>query len=651
MKRLWIPLLALLIGAYASADMSRFNPPDLRLDKKVTLDVNNVKLEEVAKSLSEQTGITIKAGSGQRDWKVRERTVTIHAKDQPAGKMLDEISRVVGFYISREGKDKEWTYIIWQDKKSRDLESEMITAQKEADAQRVKDMRESTIDAAEKALKMNPDEAMKLKDKDPWTAYMGGTKTGRGFAGLLSSLQSQFPTEYDLMMRGKLSSFPLSGLPAGLRKSLQDALSGGLADDFKSRMGDMANGLTPIQLTSMPIDGLMNGNMAGQMGLSGLLFISGTKPGDKFDGNQFGGMPMTFFPMVSPNTIGAAAFGDMLLDVESGTSMVEAGRKLEPKFNDPALLAQMLAHDSPTEKDPPTDPELTREVELKADALPKADKAALGSDTDQESQGKVIAEISRALGTPVLMESFAQVLPLSAFITPGKQPVYKVLIALEKGNYSWERGDGVLRIRPSDWALRRSYLIPESFLTFYKDLLVKQETLTLDDLAAIATSLTDDQIQRTLVIDPELTFLTISMGGMLGGSCDMLRLYGSLTADQKQTLQSDNGLAFSQLTDKQWDQLNKIITDRFGGLYVTDGMVKMNPLVEEQGKAATEARTFTIAIHVNGEEKPREMTQAVMVPNKDRIAQMQKMRKSMQDKAKAADSKTDAKPVDPDAPK
>ncbi len=652
MRRFSILALVLFICTSCFADMSRFTPADTRLDKTVTLDVNNTKLDEVAKSLSEQTGITIKAGSGQRDWKVRERTVTIHGKDVAVGKMLDDIARVLGFYISREGKDNEWSYIIWQDKKSRDLESEMVTAQKEADAQRIKDARQATVDAAGNALKMSPDEAMKLKDKDPWTAFMGGTKTGRGFAGLLSSLQSLFPTDYDLMMRGKRASFSLSGLPSGMQKSLQDSLSGGLATDFKGRMGDKAKDLTPVQLTAMPLDGLMNGSSAGDMGFSGLLFISGTAPGDKFDGNQFGGTPMTFFPMVAPDSVGADAFGTLLMDVESGTPFDQATKNLDAKFKDPAVLAQMLAHDSPTEKTPPTDPELTREVELKADALPKADKSAMGRDTDHEAQGKVIAEISRALGTPVFMESFNRVMPLSTFVTAGKQPVYKVLIALEKANCTWDRNDGSLKIRPSDWALRRSYLIPESFLNYYRDLLVKQETLTLDDLTAIATSLTDDQIQQTLLTDPDFAFLMMSMGGgMIGGSRDMLRLYGSFTADQKQALQAESGLPFGQITDAQWNQLNKIITDHFGGIYVADGNMKMTPPGKGQDKNTMQVYTFSIDVAVTGEEKPRNMTQPVFVPGKDQIAQMQKMRKQMQDKDKPAEQSKDGKPTEDGPPK
>ncbi len=653
MKRLSILALVLIICASASADMSRFTPPDSRLDKKITLDVNNTKLEEVAKSLAEQTGITIKAGSGQRDWKVRERTVTIHGKDVAVGKMLDDIARVLGFYISREGKDKEWSYIIWQDKKSRDLEAEMVTAEKEAEAQRIKDMRQSSMDAAAAALKMSPDEAMKLKDKDPWAAFLGGTKTGRGFAGLLSSLQSQFPTEYDLMMRGKRAAFPLAGISPGMMQSAQDATTGGFAAMMRGQMGDMAKGLAPTQLTTMPMDDIMNGDMAGQIGWSGLFYISGMKPGSgPADGNPFGGMPMTFFPMIAPNSVGASVFGSLLLDVESGTPFDEAERKLEPKTSDPAFASEMMAHDSPTEKEPPTDPELTREIELKSDALPKANTHPLDGGTNQESQGKVIAEISRALGMPVLMESFNSVMPLSTFVKAGKQPVYKVLVALEKANCAWERVDGSLTVRPKDWALRRSYLIPESFFAYYKALIEKQESLTVDDLAAIATGLTDDQIQRTLVSEPDFTFLKVPMGGaMFGNTRDMLRLYGSFAPEQKLALQSEGGLQFSQLTDKQWDQLNMLITDQYGGLYVLDGTIKMNIPDPKKDSAVGKVYMFPLSVQVNGEDKPRAMTQIIVVPGKADIAAARKMVKDIQDKAKAADKKTGAKPADPDAPK
>ena len=203
MRLVYIGAVLAVVVSGACADIAKFDPADKRLDKKVTLAVNHVKLEEVAKNLSEQSGITIKAGAGTRDWKVREQKVSIHGRDVPLSKALDQVTKLLGYCLSREGKEGEWTYIIWQDKKGRDLEAEMLNAQREEAAQRVAKSRQGTIDLAKDALGMSPEEAMKQRDKNPVLAYMGGTKTGRGFAGFLSYFQANFPTEYDLMLRGK----------------------------------------------------------------------------------------------------------------------------------------------------------------------------------------------------------------------------------------------------------------------------------------------------------------------------------------------------------------------------------------------------------------------------------------------------------------
>ena len=106
------PILILWALNGAWADFSEIRKSDPRLEKKVTLAVNHVKLEEVAQSLTEQSGVDIKAGTGKRDWKVRERKVTIHAKDIQVGQVLEEISKLVGFHVSQQGKEGEWNYLI-----------------------------------------------------------------------------------------------------------------------------------------------------------------------------------------------------------------------------------------------------------------------------------------------------------------------------------------------------------------------------------------------------------------------------------------------------------------------------------------------------------------------------------------------------------
>jgi len=91
------------------------------------------------RQLSDQSGVVIKAGIGSRDWRVRERRVTIHAKEVPLGALLMQISKLLGFLLSHQDKeDQERSYFYWQDAKSWLLETELLNAQREAEAQRVR---------------------------------------------------------------------------------------------------------------------------------------------------------------------------------------------------------------------------------------------------------------------------------------------------------------------------------------------------------------------------------------------------------------------------------------------------------------------------------------------------------------------------------
>ncbi len=637
MRLICIPLLIVTLATCACADLARLTPPDPRLDKKITLDVSHVKLEDVTKSLTEQTGVAVKAGSGSRDWKVRETTVTIHAEDVTLGKALDEIGALLGYYLSREGKAGEWSYIIWQDKKSRDLESEMLTAEKEAAAQRIIDDRKAVIDKASDALKLTPEAAMKLKEKDPMTAYLGGTKTGRAFSQILSSLGSQFATEYELMMRGKQVSFMISDLPSNLRAAVNDAVGGGLAKALQQD-GAQQN-LTPYRLVVTPTYGDEGDQMTGLLGMNGAVFINGIgQEGEATSNFLGGGWPMTHFPMISPDSPAASVFADMFLGIENGESLESVDQRLGPKLEDPIMLSQILAKDSPTEKQPPTDPELTREIEIKAEglaALPKEMITGVGNDHD--GQSKTLEEMSRALGWSVYFESFDRMMPLAMFVKSGKQPLYKTLVAVEKAGYKWEHGERSLRIRPENWARSRAYVIPESLMTSYRDLLRKQGEFTLDDVARITSDLTDDQIQYTLVMDKDMSFLigTLGAGGPMTGPRDILRLYGSLTPEQKHALDTPAGLPFEEFTDAQWNRMNAIITDGLGGIYVAGGSIVLKPLTDDEKKQGTLNRTFVVKVKVQGEQEPREISPWVCLSNKQQIKTIQGNIKKMQEQAKA----------------
>lgn len=652
MKRLVVLALVLVFCARVSAETSKFDPPDPRLGKKVTLNVNHGQLQEVAKSLTEQTGVTVQAGSGTRDWKVRETRVSVRVKDASLESVLIDTTRLLGYYLSREGKEGAYTYIIWQDKKSRDLEAEMVVAQKEAAAKRVKDAREAVLNDAADAMKMTPEEAMKLKDKDPMMAYMGGTQSGRAFSQILSSMSSMYPTEYDLMMRGKRSFMPISGMSPDLKKAVNTAVSTGFGKAIREQDKN-SEGSVPYQIVMMPMSDL-NDESAGVMGMNNVMFITGTKDGASQDGPFGGGRPISMFPIVDPGSAFADIVGEAMLAVESGEPIDEVMRRIEPKMSDPETMQKARAKDSPTEKKPPTDPELTREIEIRPESLgPAQQNPALVGMMDQAGQEKLLTELSRAIGWNLYLEAFSQRTPLGVFIHAGKQPLYKVLVALEKSGYTWERGDKSLRVRPENWALQRSYAIPDSHLTFYKDLLKKQGTLSLDDAAGIADGLTDEQLQNTFLVDPDLNFLQGTLGRPpVGGSLDILRLYASLDQIQKAALSSESGLPFEQLTDVQWNRMNEIITDKSGGIYVTGGTVRLIPLTDKEIAAGMQRRNFDVSIIVQGETEPHKSTESVFLPSKQQLIEMRDSRKQAEEQRKAAEAKMAAQAKQKtDAPK
>ena len=629
MRWLCYPLLVLWVMSGASADVSEFRKSDPRLEKKVTLAVNHAKLEDVAQSLAQQTGVEIKAGTGKRDWKVRERKVTIHAKDMQVGQALDEISKLVGFHVSRQGKEGEWNYVIWQDQKGRLFEEEMLIAAKEAKANRARDIRQGTLDAAADALKMSPEEALKRRDKEPLAAFLGGTRPGRGFAQILSSLQSFFPVEYGLMMRGKKVNIPISSLPPGLQGAVADIMAGGVSSWIAKNVKGQ---VMPYQLVMEGVGGT-DRDVQQMLGLGGVIFLYA-----RAEGEQTGTFPAGLLPMSSPDSKIGNLFGKLLLAVEDGADPNEANKKINDEVNTPEAMAELLARESPTEENPPTDPELLREIEIQE--VVGALKPGTQSQKWLEDQGKLTAEIARAADESVLLESYASMVPISMFIKKGKQPFYRILVAAEKAGCTWELGEGTMRIRPTDWAIHRSQEISESLLSYYKALLEKNGAFTLEDLAGLVASLTDAQLEGGLSADQDLSPAVVTAIRNRYGRT-MLRAYGLMDPIQKSQLALEAGLPFGQLTDAQWDYINEIITEELGGIPIMDGSVRIVP--DPADKPQPNRKIFEITVQSPNEEKPRTIRVWVTTPTKAYLKNMLEQRKKQQEAMeKAAKEKAEA---------
>lgn len=273
-----------------------------------------IKLQEVTDSLAKQTGVTVKAGNGERDWRLREQKVSVHAKDITLSQALDQIAKLLSFCVSREGKDKEWTYTIWRDKKGRDLEAEMLNAEQEAEAQRAKETRQAMLDLAKKALGMSADEAKKLRDKDPTLACLGGTKTGRAFSQLMGSLGQ---TDLDPMLRGKQVTIPFRSLPPDLQKAAAVTTTGGL----EQLMSQNTKDLVPLQIAVSPLKEDVAGELMAT-GVGGAIAVMGV-PKDGPNGADFdpilgAGQPMSIFLFSKPDSRFGKLFAQAIFDAEQG---------------------------------------------------------------------------------------------------------------------------------------------------------------------------------------------------------------------------------------------------------------------------------------------------------------------------------------------
>ncbi len=217
-----------------------------------------------------------------------------------------------------------------------------------------------------------------------------------------------------------------------------------------------------------------------------------------------------------------------------------------------------------------------------------------------EAEAAAVADLSEAFGMPVALESFRELTPPSIFIVKGKQPLYRLLVAVEKAGLTWQISKGTLQLKPVDWALRRSWMVPESVMQRYKDLVVKNGCLSFDELGEIAYALTDDQISRTLLAEKELTPvlapLIQNMPGM--GGIPLLRFYGSLSSRQKQALATAPGLPFAQLTPMQYDQLLDLAGGQWGGIEIVSGAItltKRSPAASAATAQPKAAESATVA--------------------------------------------------------
>jgi hypothetical protein len=95
-------------------------PIDVRLLRKVSLQVKGIALADVCTQLQEKTGVEFRASRAVGDEKV-----TIFVKEQPARNVMRAVARLFGYYWDRVGEPGAYRYELNQDLRSQLVEEEL----------------------------------------------------------------------------------------------------------------------------------------------------------------------------------------------------------------------------------------------------------------------------------------------------------------------------------------------------------------------------------------------------------------------------------------------------------------------------------------------------------------------------------------------
>jgi hypothetical protein len=614
--RFSLPLaVACIFGSSAPLRCAETDPSP---EPKVTYSAGIVTLQKLADDLTRQTGVTVRAGSGPFDWPVRERKVIVAFRDLPLGVALSETARTLYYQLRKTEADGKPAYRIWQSPSERKYEADRLAEQTEAQMRATMRKRLAAFQDAETALAMSPADALKQRETNPWMAFLGGTESGRAYATILRNLP---PDVREAILRGRPATLEIADLPPAVRSGLGGILPERARQAIAAQSGpegEIYKTIVPARIVFQPASEAAGMGREAAIGATGMAVVLGEarEPSPDFDAraarSPFAGLgsgaPMASLPLVGGGTPMGKLAGRFLLrlnegdDFQSAMQEIDAGMRNPPPLENPASIV-------PSSK--PEDPRLLAEIEP-ANVKP-----------DRDSHDRGAADLIRQLSAKTPLSYVLEFYPsesMGDIAWPDrKTPLYQGLDSLQLSGYAWEFGEGVVRIRPNDWAVQRSCDVPESFLADYRSRLKERGGFDLDALAAIAFGLTDGQIDRRFLLDRDLQPAREGLVSLESGHRALLRFYGGLDSDRRAALKTPEGLSFSRLSAGDWSRMTEILPEESGEIDARSSVVRLegeDASGTSEAPGPDEAKIAVFAFDLVGDPPgpPRRVIESLTLP-------------------------------------
>jgi hypothetical protein len=173
-----------------------------------------------------------------------------------------------------------------------------------------------------------------------------------------------------------------------------------------------------------------------------------------------------------------------------------------------------------------------------------------------------LAEVS---GFNVMFESF-RISESSSNGNGSERKLSEIIEQIASENrLDWIKEGNTLRFRLKDWAERRTWEVPDEWITQWRKVLETKFELDLDTRADMALKLTDEQLEHSVVLnqdadrqtyeDPALAGVFLAAGANdIKRSRKLLEFYGKLTPQQKQRLWTEEGLPMEEIPFDQWPE-------------------------------------------------------------------------------------------------
>lgn len=536
MRPLFLALLFLVATASAHAQAPKRSPfaGDKRLDTKLTVRWKKVPLSEAVAEIAAATRATLKVDPG-----VADEPLMASAKEIPARTLMEQIGTLCHYsWVRSGGTPTAPVYQIFQDQASRQEEQDALNAAERqvidalnkqlAEFQRISKLPpeklQQEVQRAEQEMeglfaggiegfgKMAGDQKAGKRFLDTWAIRSAGSPMGQALLSLLGGLtpaQWRSLRENEMLVFSSKPSAETMPLPGAITQQLKNARPempfprsifrtfggeeaqnaiGKAMDDMQNLWGQAEDVRVTVQLN---------------------LTLAGSPTG---------------MLRVTPEPVGESKLGPLF--GISGLMMMGMPELYDPPAEDPAARA---ARFSP-------DPVLGKKAVLKLPAaLPK--KPAMPFFPAGLNLGELLPEIEKAYDVRLLADAYTRQATVPVSLASGAPlALYEVLDKVSGQGREWVRDGDVIRLRSKTWAHDRRAEIPIRLLKRWKALREQHNGFTLEDLAEIASSLRDEQVESLMFASMEQEVGDMEVFTTLSTNAGILRLYGSLSPVLKQQL-------------------------------------------------------------------------------------------------------------------